>query len=217
MTTLRVRYQTIEFDDTDIHVRLLRDRQQFSDDYGVAERLGISSAIWPLFGQVWPSSEVLAHLMFDYQLDGQRILEVGCGIGLTSLVLNHRQADISATDYHPEVEGFLLENTRLNHDRTIPFIRTGWGDKKSNLGLFDLIIGSDILYEREHVDLLSTFIDQHAKPKCEVILVDPGRGNHARFSKKMISLGYEHSQSKPDKITYLSQPFKGQILRYERE
>lgn len=216
MATLRVKYQTIEFDNVDIHLRLLRDNQQFSDEHGVAERLGISSATWPLFGQVWPSSEVLAHLMFDYHLTGQRILEVGCGIGLTSLVLNHRQADISATDYHPEVESFLLENTRLNHDRTIPFTRTGWGDKKSSLGLFDLIIGSDILYEHEHIDLLSTFINQHAKPRCKVIVVDPGRGNHAQFSKRMVSLGYGHSQSRPENIEYLSKPFKGQVLRYER-
>lgn len=217
MTALRVRYQTIEFGDVDIHVKLLRDRQQFSDDEGVAERLGISSATWPLFGLVWASGEVLAHLMFDYHLDGQRILEVGCGIGLTSLVLNHRQADITATDYHPKVEEFLLENTRLNHDRKIPFIRTGWGDEESALGLFDLIIGSDVLYEREHVDLLSTFIEQHAKPKCKVILVDPGRGNHARFSKKMVALGYAHSQSKPDNVSHLSQPFSGQVLQYERQ
>lgn len=216
MATLRVKYQTVEFDNVDIHLRILRDNQQFSDEHGVAERLGISSATWPLFGQVWPSSEVLAHLMLDYHLAGQRILEVGCGIGLTSLLLNHRQADISATDYHPEVEGFLLENTRLNHDRTIPFIRTGWGDEKSTLGLFDLIIGSDILYEREHIDLLSTFINQHAKPRCKVIVVDPGRGNHAQFSKRMVNLGYEHSQNKPRNIDYLSQPFKGQVLRYQR-
>ncbi|MFC6673800.1 hypothetical protein [Marinobacterium aestuariivivens] len=48
------------------------------------------------------------------------------------------------------------------------------------------------------------------------MLVDPGRGNHARFSKRMVGLGYAHSQSPPDNPDYLSAPFKGQILSYRR-
>jgi len=217
MTALRVRYQTMEFGLTDIHVRTLRDNQQFSDEHGVAEKLGISSATWPLFGIVWPSGQVLAHLMSDFQIDGKRILEVGCGIALSSLVLNHRHADITATDYHPEAGNFLQENTDLNDDLSIPFLRTGWEDENSGLGEFDLIIGSDLLYERGHAEMLSEFIDDHAKPHCEVILVDPGRGHHARFSKAMVSMGYAHSQSKPENTEYLTKPFpKGQILRYQR-
>jgi predicted nicotinamide N-methyase len=214
MSSLRIRYQTIEFDDLDIHVRTLRDNQQFSDTNGVAEALGISSAMWPLFGVVWPSGEILAHLMSDFEIAGKRILEVGCGIGLASLVLNHRLADITATDYHPEAESFLRMNAKLNDDEEIPFVRTGWSDEDSGLGEFDLIIGSDLLYEREFVHLLAAFIDQHAKAHCDVIIVDPGRGNHARFSRHMTGLGYSHSQSKPENADYLTQPFKGQILRF---
>jgi predicted nicotinamide N-methyase len=183
MSSLRIRYQTIEFGDVDIHIRTLRDRQQYLDVDGVAGNLGISSATWPLFGVVWASGEVLAHLMFGYEVEGIRILEVGCGIALASLVLNHRLADITATDYHPEVEHFLVENVQLNKGKAIPFVRTGWGDADSSLGEFDLVIGSDLLYERGHVELLAGFIDRHARPHCEVILVDPGRGHHARFSK----------------------------------
>lgn len=221
MATLRVRYQTIEFGNsefgtTDIHIRSLRDNQEFSDDNGDAAELGISSAAWPLFGIVWPSGEVLAQLMVSYTIGEKRILEVGCGIALASLVLNHRQANITATDYHPEVEGFLIKNTALNHDRNIPFIRTDWKDPLSDLGLFDVIIGSDLLYESEHVNLLATFINQHAATHCDIILVDPGRGHHAKFSKKMIGLGYSHSQCNAEKNIIFSQTFNGKILTYNR-
>lgn len=216
MSSLRIRYQTIELGDTDIHIRTLRDRQQYGDVDGIAEKLGISSATWPLFGVVWDSGEVLAHLMFDYEVAGRRILEVGCGIALASLVLNHRLADITATDHHPEAEQFLMENVKLNSGKTIPFVRTGWCDEDSGLGKFDLIIGSDLLYERDQIELLAGFIDQHARQRCEVIIVDPGRGQQARFSKKMVGLGYAHSQSKPANADYLSEPFRGQILRYDR-
>ena len=216
MNPIRYRYRTIEFGNSDIHLRTLRDRQQFSDENNIAADLGISSASWPLFGVVWDSSKVLANFMFEYEIDNKRILEVGCGIALTSLMLSQRNADITSTDYHPEVESFLLNNVMLNKGKDIPFVRTGWGDPESSLGKFDVVIGSDLLYESEHVNLLSEFIHQHTQPDCEVIIVDPGRGNHARFSKAMVKLGYSHSQSKPEDMSYLTRPFKGQILRYQR-
>lgn len=216
MAALRYRYQTLEFSHHDIHLRTLRDNQQFNDDSGQAQALGISSASWPLFGIVWPSGQVLAHHMVVQPLKGKRILEVGCGIGLSSLLLNAMDLDITATDYHPEAEAFLDVNSMLNNDTTIPFVRTGWGDKETSLGKFDVIIGSDLLYEVEHIELLSDFINQHAHPECQVIVVDPGRGNHAKFSKKMVALGYSHTQHKPAQCDFLSAPFKGQILNYQR-
>lgn len=217
MSPLRVRYQTIEFENTEIHVRTLRDNQEYCDVDGIAVKLGISSATWPFFGIIWDSSLVLAHFIYDFNITGKRILEIGCGIGLASLLLNKRFADITATDYHPEVESFLIENTKLNHGKIIPFIRTGWEDENIELGRFDLIIGSDLLYERNHAAILSNFINQHANTVCEVILVDPGRGNHAKFSKEMVKLGYSHSQSKPENTEYLAQPFRGQILQYNND
>jgi predicted nicotinamide N-methyase len=206
----------MEIGPIDIHVRTLWDICQFLDADGVAKKVGISSTAWPIFGIIWPSSEVLAHTMLDYKIKGKRILEVGCGIALSSLVLNHRLADITATDYHPEVLPFLLANVALNNGKKIPFVRTGWKDDEDKLGTFDLIIGSDLLYESDHAQLLSDFIDLHARQQCEVMIVDPGRGYHAKFSKKMVKRGYSHCQRKPVDISYLKDPFKGQILNYSR-
>lgn len=216
MTPFRIRYQTIEFDKTDIHLCTLRDNQQFYDPQGIAEKQGISSASWPIFGIIWPSSLVLAHFIFNYDTANKRILEIGCGIGLSSLLLNKRHANITATDYHPEVEGFLIKNTRLNNLTPIAFERTDWSDDNSQLGHFDIIIGSDLLYEEQHVNLLTNFIEQHAKPICEVILVDPGRGRKSKLSKKMIQYGYSSVHEKPKHTDYLNQPFKGHILKFNR-
>lgn len=57
MSAYRVRYQTLEFGQMDIHLRSLRNHQEFSDQLGEAESLGISSANWSLFGlraKSWP-------------------------------------------------------------------------------------------------------------------------------------------------------------------
>ncbi|WP_417618694.1 class I SAM-dependent methyltransferase [Oceanisphaera sp.] len=215
-TPVRVRYQTIEVGHKDIHLCTLRDNQQFSDTKGIAQELGICSASWPMFGVVWPSSQVLAHYMLDYDIAGKRILEVGCGIALSSILLNQRHADITATDYHPKVEYFLDRNTLLNNNKEIAFERVDWADEHSNLGLFDLIIGSDLLYEDQHVMMLAGFIERHAKPQCKVILVDPGRGRKNKLNTKMAEFGFTHHEVKPENTAYLEQPFKGHILKFSR-
>lgn len=216
MTNLRICYQTIEFGSIDIHFCTLRNKQEFCDPKGIAEKLGISSATWPIFGIVWPSSLVLAHHMNNYDIGTKRVLEIGCGIALSSLLLNKQNVDITATDYHPESENFLKRNTELNGDNRIPFERTGWADHDDDLGNFDLIIGSDLLYEDEHVELLTGFIRDHSSPKCEVIIVDPGRGRKNKLAKKLLKLGYVSSFSKPDNTDYLDDNFKGDILSFLR-
>ena len=195
MASLRIKYQTLELGEFDIHLRTLRDDQQFADPAGKAGALGISTANWSLFGVVWRSGRVLAEHMLDFDVADKRVLEVGCGIGLASLVLNARESDITATDYHPEVEGYLAQNVALNRGRTIPFFRSDWADTDSGMGRFDLIIGSDLLYERDHADLLSTFVASHAAPVCEVVIVDPRRGYHARFSALMQEQGFSFDKT----------------------
>jgi len=216
MTNLRLCYQTIEFGNIDIHVCTLRNKQEFYDPQGLAEQLGISSATWPIFGVLWPSSLVLACHLSNYDIGSRKVLEIGCGIALSSLVLNKLGVDITATDHHPDAKTFLDRNSALNGDALIPYERTGWADNNDSLGRFDLIIGSDLLYEDEHIDLLSDFIQAHSNPKCEVIIVDPGRGRKNKFATKLLKLGYRYSYSKPGNLDKLEIDFKGYILKFVR-
>ena len=216
MTNLRLCYQTVEFENIDIHLCTLRNKQEFYDPVGIAEKLGICSASWPMFGVIWPSSLVLAHYIFDYDTGSKRILEVGCGMALSSLLLNKQCADITATDYHPETQKFLQRNTLLNEDRAIAFEQIDWVVKNDKLGLFDMIIGSDLLYEDSHIELLASFIEGHSKPDCEVIIVDPGRGRKNKLNARMSEFGFTSSQLKPSHTDYLDQEFKGHILKFER-
>ena len=215
--TIRLRYQTIEFGEIDIHVRTLRDNQQFEDKDQIAEKLGISSATWPLFGVLWPSSFELANYMSKFDVSNKRILEVGCGIGLASLLLNHLHADITATDIHPCAQEFLRDNTALNNGRTIPFERMDWNAANNKLGKFDLIIGSDLLYEANHAKLLSSFIDNHANKTCEVIIIDPSRGLQGEFIKMMILMGYSHKQCDLGHIEAYDNAFKHKLMCFIRE
>jgi len=72
----------------DYQICSLFDRQQFDEDDLEAATRGITSATWSLFGVVWPASQVLATEVSVAALAGKRVLEIGCGIGLASIVLH---------------------------------------------------------------------------------------------------------------------------------
>ena len=216
MQDFLLKHETITVNKIDYLIRSLKDRQQFSDNQQLAEDLGISSATWALFGVVWPSSRVLAATVCMFEMDGKRVLEIGCGIALTSIVLHQMGVDITASDYHPLAKAFLDENILGNEMKPIKFQTGNWEVENLLLGDYDLIIGSDVLYEPAHAKSVSDFIDCHSNVGVEVVIVDPNRGNRASFTKKMIALGYTHHFEKFDVLDVDDVQTKGRILHYQR-
>lgn len=197
-------------------IRALSDKQQYSDPDGTAERAGISSATWSLFGQLWPASKALARKMSKTNIHNRRILEIGCGLGLSSLVLQRRGADITASDYHPLAEPFLDYNAALNRLPAITYQDLPWELPAPELGRFDLIIGSDILYERDHAETLARLVKRHALPRSEVIITCPGRGYRGRFSRALKAQGYQLTKKRKAFTQDERPPFKGLLLRFRR-
>ncbi|MGD8569125.1 MAG: 50S ribosomal protein L11 methyltransferase [Gammaproteobacteria bacterium] len=210
------KYETITVNHIDYSIRSLKDRQQYYDEGLRAEAIGISSATWPLFGVVWPASKMLAATVSVLELEGKRVLEIGCGIALSSIVLHKMGIDITATDYHPLAQAFLDENVISNKLPPIKYQIGNWEAENLLLGEFDLIIGSDVLYEPAHATLVSSFIDIHSSPSVNVIIVDPNRSNRSSFTKKMITLGYTHYFQSFNIQDNDDTTCKGRILHYQR-
>lgn len=197
---LKLKYETLVFGDVSLDLCMLSDRQQFSDNAGEAEAVGISSSQWPLFGVVWIAGSALAEYLVTMDISGKRILEVGCGIAVGSLILNRRGADITAMDYHPEAGKFLERNVELNGDPGIKFVQGNWNDELPELGEFDVIIGSDLLYEEEHAEQLAAFVVRKLAPGGQIVIADPGRGFRGRFAKKLEAAGFDYQPHKIDKV-----------------
>lgn len=209
----KLKFETVSGSGADLQIRSLLDRQQFHDPDGMAEAQGISSAAWPLFGMLWPSGHVLANVMQTHELEGKRILELGCGLALASLVIHRRGGNITASDCHPLTAAFLLENLKLNHLPAMKYQTGNWSRENPLLTRFDLVIGSDVLYDRDQPRALSQFINLHTNPGAEVLIVDPDRGNRASFTRKMNVLGYSHTEMRI-KVLPEGGAYKGRVLRY---
>jgi ETFB lysine methyltransferase len=197
-------------------MRALADRRQFSDPDGAAERAGVTPASWPMFGVIWPAGIALAEAMSVIPIAGLRILEVGCGLGLASLVLKRRGADITASDHHPLAEAFMRHNTDLNGLEPIAFSCAAWGGPDTGIGRFDLMIGADLLYEHDHPKLLAGFLALHANPTVQFVLSDAGRGHCGRFNTQMESQGYTRVEKRVQFGNSWPPGAGGRILTYDR-
>lgn len=130
----------------------------------------------PYFGVVWPAARAVSEHVsrMGGWLKGKRVLEVGCGLGLPSLVAAKLGAHVTATDFHPDVPKFLKRNCELN-GVSIDYRELDWRAENSGLGTFDFVVGSDILYEASHPKDVAKALAAHCKRESHILLGDPGR------------------------------------------
>lgn len=211
----------------------LKDRNQFHDPSGRAERLGITSALWPLFGMIWPSGVLLASKVASEPILPQaRVLEIGCGLALASIVAHKQSISVTASDYHPKVPDFLRQNLLLNGLPILPYRYGRWGAQDNysiaDMGAmpiherYDLVIGSDLLYEPDSAYFVAKYIDRVSKPRAQVWVVDPNRGYKNRFARELKKYGFnlieERLVEKDDAyvLNDISHPVRAYFLRFER-
>ncbi len=148
----------------------------------------------PYFGVIWPSALALARWLAEIpssQMMGRTVLELGCGLALPSLIAARRGAQATATDFHPEVPRFLSVNRLLN-GAPVEYVEADWlKDSCPELEgrTFDLVVGSDILYERHYAAPVARAFAQYGKPGATLLLADPGRPYLQAFHDEMKRLG----------------------------
>lgn len=137
----------------------------------------------PYWADLWPASVVLA----DYVLrerallgavpDGPRptALELGCGLGLVTLAAQRAGYDVTATDYYDDALRFAARNT-LRHTGERPAVRlVDWRALPDDLGMFDLVLAADVLYERAYAAFVAEAIARALTRTGRALVADQGR------------------------------------------
>ncbi len=129
----------------------------------------------PYWADVWPSSIILAGKLLELKGRGKTALELGCGVGLSTLAATSAGFDVLSTDYYEDA----LDVTRANVFRNLATIaRTrmvDWRHFPEDLGTFDLVFASDVLYEKEYAELLPLLLRRLLVPGGIALIADPGR------------------------------------------
>src|SRR6476469_10426314 len=139
---VRVLLDRIRVGDVELELRrpaapdALIDEEAFADD-----------EFLPYWAELWPAARALAEAL--PALSGLRVVELGCGLGLPSLVAAAKGAHVTATDWSPDAIDLLRQNAARNglelHAEVRDW-REPWNDR------FDLALAADVLYERRNVE-----------------------------------------------------------------
>ena len=125
---------------------------------------------------------------------GTRVVELGCVLGVVSLVAAAKGANVTATDWSADAIELLHRNAERNglalRAETRDWRET-WEDR------FDLAVAADVLYERSSVALL---IDLLPRAGREVLLADPGRPAAAEFLERAAATGWTVSTRTRDRV-----------------
>lgn len=142
----------------------LIDEEAFAED----ERL-------PYWADVWPSARVLAERIATMTVEGRRFLELGCGAGLVSVAAAMAGFDVTATDYYDEALRFTALNVLVNTGVLIDTRAADWRRFPHDLGRFELVVASDVLYETTHSGLIAAVLDRTLTGRGTALIADPGR------------------------------------------
>ena len=148
----------------------LSDEQAYVED----ERL-------PYWADVWPSARVLAERVATMPVDDRRFLELGCGAGLVSVAAAIAGFDVTATDYYDEALRFTALNVLVNTGVLIDTRIGDWRRFPHDIGRFELVVASDVLYEQPHAALIAGVLDRTLTARGSAMIADPGRVAAPKF------------------------------------
>lgn len=138
----------------------------------------------PYWARLWPASYLLAlELARNPPGPGRRVIELGCGLGLPSVVAARGGAAVLATDGHSDAVAFAAHNFSLNELEGTVLVADMADDADALVerGPFDLILAADILYTVDNTDSLLRLAPRLLEPNGELWLADPDRAGGRRF------------------------------------
>lgn len=130
-------------------------------------------------------------------LSGNRVLELGCGPGLAGISAGMLNAEVMFTDYIPGALRLARRNAALNglDAGRIDFRILDW-EAPEDLDTFDLVIGSEILYDYFFHGSLIGLLERATDVNSRIILADRKRLVVQRFLGRLRDHGFrgdEHS------------------------
>lgn len=143
----------------------------------------------PYWADIWPSSVALARRVRSMVGHGRTLIELGCGVGLVATAALRAGFDVTATDYYEEALDFTRANSAANAGRPLRTLLFDWRQPPGDAGRFDVVVASDVLYERPYGALVAQAIARLLAPDGLALVADPGRVGAAGFLDALAAHG----------------------------
>ena len=159
---------TIELPSGELRLLQPAEAAEIPDDHQVEW-----APLAPYWSVLWRSGVAMARELDREDLRGLRVVELGCGLGVPSIAAARGGAEVIATDGDIDALGLVGRNAEANGVE-VETAALDWADPDELVerGPFDLVLASDVLYERPGVAQLLELLPRLA-PVAWV--ADPGR------------------------------------------
>jgi predicted nicotinamide N-methyase len=139
-------------------------------------------ALLPYWAELWSSGIALASEVYVRSLRGARTLELGCGLALPSIAAAKAGGRVTATDWSPKAVALAASNAELN-GATLTAEVQAWAKPEALVerAPWNLVLASDVLYDRRNVDWLLALLPDLVDRRGEVWVSDPGRPPEEEF------------------------------------
>jgi len=148
----------------------------------------------PVWMITWPAALGLAeYLVLNEEVEGKRVLELGCGTAAPGIALERAGARVVCTDYDPLALAMAGHNAGMNGCGELEIHLLDWYGPDL-AGAFDLVIGSEIVYFEKSFSPLLSVLSKYTIPEGRILLSDQGRPQMKPFLEMCRRAGFEHEQ-----------------------
>ena len=134
---------------------------------------------WGYWDRLWPSevalSEFLIQKFFPKKLKGQKVLEIGCGVGIAGVVAAQLGAFTTFSDMVPVTLEGVKATCQLNNLKNFETHILDWSAHIDLKPEYDVVLGSEVFFDTENLAGISHVLRHTLKPDGEGIFCDPNR------------------------------------------
>lgn len=167
----------------------------------------------PYWAEIWPSSRVLAAQLLAMESRGRTLLELGCGAGLVATAASRGGFRVTVSDYYDDALRFARANAWLNHVPIPDTLLLDWRALPTHASRYDVLVASDVLYEREYGGLVANAIGALLDESGSAYLADPGRVGRDEFLRSLARCGLVLRSTTEHRFT--DGPIRQTITLYE--
>ncbi|MFH0957140.1 MAG: methyltransferase domain-containing protein [Pseudomonadota bacterium] len=146
-------------------------------------------SLW--WGLTTSSIDLAERIVCQENLSGEKVLELGSGIGLTGIAALIRGAAVTFSDFLPEALETVFNNVNINglSSQKVSFLVLDWEDPVG-VPQFDLILGAEIVYDYFSHGSLIKLMEKALAPNGRILLADRDRLVVTRFVGRLLSKGF---------------------------
>src|SRR5262249_49359905 len=177
--------ETVIIDDRTFLIDRPSESDQLLDDPAIRSAFAVDDYM-PYWADLWPASRMLARAVLrEPWTDGLTALEIGCGVGLPGIAALARGLKVVFSDCDLTALRFAGENAKLNGFTNYELRPIDWRFPPTDFKA-TVILASDLVYERRHVDPMVGLIATVLAADGFCLLTDQDRP-HAPYLREALT------------------------------